>query len=988
MRTGLWLSIAFAVSATAATPPETASGPLAYSHLAYSHKVWRIEDGLPQNRIRTLAQTPDGYLWIGTSEGLARFDGLRFTVFDRSNTSALADDGILAERLTSDGALWIGTEGGGLVRYRGGEFRHFGPSEGLTNGFVRGIFEDSRKTLWIGTDRGFFRREGERFVRLDNTSEVPLATVASIVEDRTGRIWAASVTGLLTISDGRLVRSRAPCDTTRIRFLRPAANGDIWAVDAVGGGKLKDGCIADRILPNAAVRAVVDDREGNTWIGTEGHGLYRISGGVLSPFAGAVLPGNTVIAILEDTDGNVWVGCEDGLLRLSRSSVVNIGTAEGLQDSDVMSVFASRTGGNTAGELWIATLTGQLYSLSGGKLQRRHLSGPAADLPIRTVYQDLSGAFWFGSGSSAIVRVQGTSTRVFTKNDGLRNGSARQILDDGAGHIWFATASGASRWDGHSFRNYYLEDGITYPSTRCLLRDRRGDILIGTDAGLNRVHNGEVVRDGEFAALAHEAIWSLYEDSAGTLWLGTRGGGLLRFRNGAAARFDRNNGLMSNTVLAILEDKSERLWMSTSSGIVSASRRELDAAAERGQPVHVTPYGTSDGMASSEMNGGLQPAAAQTASGELWFASVKGAVKITADSPARRTHFPVLIEKVVADARTFPVNGEVVIPPGHGRLQIDFTLCDLVSPQRVDFRYRLEGFDENWTPALHARSANYTNLAPGKYVFHVMAAEAGSAANVSEARLAFTLRPAFYQTSWFVLVLVLFGAAIVWGGFAFFARQTRTRYNLLLAERTRLAREMHDTVIQGCVGVSTLLEASAGFRPVDAGEAEKLVDQARLQAIRTLEEARDAVWNLRHAPPAESAVAVLFDLAREMGEEHHIEVDTRVEGHGALERDLDRTILLVGREALGNAIKHARPSRIGIRVSYSPFDVSLEVTDDGVGFEMRAASTEQSRHFGLIGMRERVEAVGGSFHISSRPGTGTKVTATLPTAQQFHAAVP
>jgi ligand-binding sensor domain-containing protein/anti-sigma regulatory factor (Ser/Thr protein kinase) len=977
----------------------TAAGPGDRSAAAeYSHRIWRIEDGLPQNRIRTLAQTPDGYLWIGTSEGLARFDGARFTVFDRSNTPALADDGILSSRLTSDGSLWIGTEGGGLVRYQGGEFRHFGPESGLTNGFVRAIFEDRSHNLWIGTDRGFFRRQGDRFVRLDNTREIPLATVPSIAQDENGQIWVVSPLGLLRVQEGKLVRSTAACDTTHIRSLRPALDRTLWAAETMGGGKLKSGCVErDPHLPEVPLRPVVEDRDGNTWVGTEGHGLFRIwlqNGQVRrTPFAESILPGNTVNAILEDRERNLWMGCEDGLLRLSRSSVVNVGsdrglTDHGLADEDVLTVYSARSG-----ELWVATVTGQVYSISDDKATRRQLPGVAANLPISTVYEDRSGAFWFGTASSGIVRLVGGRATLYTKESGLRNGNARQILDDGEGHIWFALASGIARWDGTSFRNYYLEDGLSYPSTRCLLLDRNGDVLVGTDAGMNRIHNGEIVHDGEFSALSGDSIWSMYQDAAGTLWLGSRGAGLLRFRAGSIARFDRSSGLMSNTIAAILADREGsdpegRLWMSTSAGVASASRRELDAAAEQGQPIHITPYGPSDGMATSQMNGGIQPAAARTASGDLWFASVKGAVRIRPVNAPGRIAFPVLIEKIEADSRTIPLAGTVRIPPGHGRLQIDFTLCDLVSPQRVSFRYKLESFDENWTLALRNRSANYTNVPPGDYTFHVIASETGSPSSASEAVLKLRLEPAFYQTSWFIGLLVLGVAGAVWGGFAFFARQTRSRYQLLLAERTRLAREMHDTVIQGCVGVSTLLEASAGFRTIDKSEADKLIDQARLQATRTLEEARDAVWDLRHPQPAESAVAVLFDLARGLAAEHRIEIDTRVEGSGSPDRDLERTILFVGREALGNAITHAKPARIGICVSYTPFDVSLEVTDDGIGFDARRQTPAESRHFGLIGMRERVETAGGSFRIESRPGEGTKVLARIPTVQQFHAGVP
>ncbi len=955
----------------------------------YSQRIWRTEDGLPQNRVRVLSQTPDGYLWVGTSEGLARFDGARFTVFDRSNTPALDDDGILTLRVTADGDLWIGTEGGGLVRYHAGAFRNFGAREGLTNGFVRSIYEDSHKTLWIGTDRGFFRRDGDRFLRLDNTPEVPHATVPSIAEDEHGRLEAVSPLGLLTVEAGRLIRTpNNGCETSDIRNLHQTSTGYLWTVRNAGGGRLKNGCVEpDPMMPNFPMRTLTEDHEGTFWIGTIGHGLFRMSGGhPSSPVALTGAPGATVNAIFEDIEHNLWVACEDGLLRLSLSSVNNVGKAEGLDDEDVLTVYAAPDG-----DLWLATLTGQLYSLSGsgaspGELKRQRLLGAPAGTQARTVFQDHSGAFWFGTFDGGVIRQTASGITVYSKKNGMRGNSVRQILEDRAGNLWFALENGVSKWDGVSFRNYYLEDGLSYPSVRCLLVDKRGDVLAGTDAGLNRIHNGEIVRNAEFAALAGEKIWSMYEDAAGTLWLGTRGGGLIRCKSGAMTRFTRDNGLISNTIFSILEDNSGHLWMSTSSGIASAVRRELDAGG--GQNLHITPFGTADGIAGNQMNGGIQPAGARTASGDLWFAGARGAVHINpAGAPVRRL-MPVLIEKIEADSRTFPMTSPVSIPPGHGRLQIDFTVCDLVSPQRIAFRYKLEGFDENWTPAVRTRSANYTNLPHGDYTFHVIAADPGAPASASEAVLSFSILPAFYQTPWFFALLFLASAAAVWGGFAFFAHQTRARYGLLLTERTRLAREMHDTVIQGCVGVATLLEAAAGYRRADRSEADKLVDQARLQVTKTLEEAREAVWDLRHPQPPESAINVLFDLAHELGDEHNIRIDARREGSGALDPDVDRTILLVGREALGNAVAHADPSRIAITVGYTPFDVRLEVDDDGVGFDVPRETPPESRHFGLTGMRERVEAAGGSFRIESKPGAGTKVCARIPTVRRFRDAAP
>jgi ligand-binding sensor domain-containing protein/signal transduction histidine kinase len=969
IRNTLLTLILLAASAGAAAPPDTGG---------YGYRTWRIEDGLPENQIRNLSQTPDGYLWIGTSEGLVRFDGVRFTVFDRYNTPALGDDGIVALRLSRDGVLWIGTEGGGLAAYRAGVFRHYGPREGMTNSFVRSIFEDSRRQLWIGTDRGLFRRKGDSFERIACSAELAQVAVSSVLEDENGQIEAVSPASLVAVRNGRLERANGSCDTSQIRSLR-FVGGQLWAIGNAGGaGLVKNGCVQpDPGMPGIALRTIVRDRAGTVWIGTDGHGLLRRTGGVFRSFTAAPqLADNTVSSVFEDAASNLWIGSDDGLIRLSRSSVQNVGKAEGLDDENVLTVSPDR-----AGVLWITTVSGKVYQVTADGAHRYFLPGAARDFAIRTVFEDSTGARWFGAFLAGVVRESGGKATVYSSREGFGGAAVRQIAEDRTGMIWFALDSGLIRWDGHAFRAYSLEDGLAYPSVRCLLVDRSGDVLVGTDSGLTRIHKGEAVRDGEFAKLAKEKIRALYQDEAGTLWIGTRGGGLIRFRSGIATRYERGNGLTSNSVYAVLEDRNGNLWISTSSGVVSARREELDDAASNGQPIHVTPYGTGDGMLSSQVNGGTQPVAA--GAGEhgddgFWFATAKGAVHITSQVTRGVPHRPLMIERVIADSETLPVSGRVTIPAHVSQLQIDFTLCDLSSPQRVSFRYKLEGFDQNWIPAVRGRSANYTHVPPGDYTFHVMADDPGSTSPTSEAAMGLTLQPALYQTLWFYALAALAAGLSVWGGFAVYARQTRARYNLLLAERTRLAREMHDTVIQGCVGVATLLEASAGFRPVDPAESKHLVDQARTQVTKTLEEAREAVWNLRHSPPAESAVSALFDLARQLGEEHNIRVETEMAGSGALDSERDRAILLIGREAIGNAVAHARPSRIGVRIESSDAAVSLEVADDGVGFDPERQAAQESRHFGLIGMRERAEAAGGSFLVESSPGRGTKVRAILP----------
>ena len=933
----------------------------------YSHRVWRTEDGLPQNRIQAIAQTPDGYLWIGTSEGLARFDGSRFITFDRSNTPAITDNSIFSLEAVRDGSLWIGTEGGGLVHYSRRVFRSYGAAEGLTNGFVRASLLDRFGRLWVGTDHGFFRFENEHFVRVDNTPQVPFASITGIAEDPTGKIWASSAQGLLEVNDGKL--QRALCFDTK--------DPGLFVVSMIREGLIPDGChSANSVLPPAPRTALLKDAAGNVWVATLGEGLITIDGrtGARTSYSSpSTLPDSTVLTLFEDRQHNIWAGAQDGLVRFSRAVVTTLASAEGLADDNVTTTFEDR-----AGVMWIVTFSGQIYRMEAGAPHRYYLPASVRDLRYRSVFLDSRGDYWFATSGAGAVRLSNGSATRYTRQHGLRSDSIRQIYEDSRGTMWFATSSGLSSWSKGVFTSYYLNEGLSYPSVRCLA-EVNGDVIAGTDAGLNRIHQGRIVEDATFASLKDEKVWSLYVEG-GKIWAGTRGGGLVLIDNGKATRFTTQEGLVSNSIYQIVDDHAGRLWLSSPVGVSWIAKTELDSVtAGRARLVQSVNYGTAEGMATSQMSGGLQSAGCRRSSGDLWFPSVRGAVRLTPSRlPAHRSG-PVMIENVSASDATLLLSGEVAIPAGRDRLEIDFTACNLAAPQQVRFRYRLEGFDDSWIPASRQRSAFYSNLPPGHYLFKVMAEDADADGSQSEASIAIYKAPSFFQTAWFYSLMAALLACAAWGALWIYTRQTKSRFALLLNERTRLAREMHDTVIQGCVGVSALLEAAARFQRTNLSEAADLLAQARSQIKETLEEARRAVWNLRHSDGSRSPLFDLFDLARKLGREHGANVETEIEGKRvSLDPATDRALLLVGREALRNAVQHAHPARISVRIVFESSNVRMEIEDDGVCFDSGRSDLEERNHFGIIGMRERVEQLGGVFELSSNPGNGTLVVAEVP----------
>ena len=959
------------------------SDPLARE---YSHRVWRVQDGLPQNAIRVISQTPDGYLWIGSPGGLVRFDGSRFFVFDRANTPAFRDDSILALCPSRDGSLWIGLEGGGLLQYRHNTFRAFGPAEGLSNGFVRALYEDRGGTLWVGTDRGFFRLAKDRLERLDGQGDIPITAITHISQEPDGKIWVAAGIGLLQVEGVAIHRIQPGSKTlTGLRSLHASSSGELWLSTVEGLRRLDHGEVRqDPRLDHVRALTMCDDHEGNLWIGTLGAGLVRVSpGGVAFYRTSHVLPDNTISAIFEDREQNLWVGTQDGLLRLNKSVVETLTSEDGLGDDNVSTIYEGRDG-----VLWITTISGQIYRRVHGKLSLFRLPDSVAHARMRTVFEDSKGALWIGTELEGIIRLAGGAVTHFTTRDGLRNNNIRVFYEDRKGNLWIALGSGLSRWDGRQFHNYYIEDGLSYGSVRVLAEDHAGDLLVGTDGGLNRIHDGRFVPDASFAPLAGERIWALLEDADRTLWVGTRGGGLFRIAGGKLSKLTTHEGLLSNTVYRILEDANRHLWWSGPAGVFSASLEELNRVAD-GVAGGVLPgpagtiagvaYGTAEGLESTQMNGGFGSAGCRTSSGELWFPSVKGAVRIDPNLSRKSRPSPVLIDAMTADDRPIPLSGQIRIRPGHGKLEIHYTACSLLSPEQTRFQYLLEGFDETWTAGSSDRVAHYTNLPHGPYRFRVVATDSVAPRQSSEASVSFVWQPHLYETPWFYgLCAALFAAC---GAIALriYARQTKARYAVLLSERTRLAREMHDTVIQGCVGVSTLLEAASGFHPAGAGRMKELLDQARVQIRLTLDEARQAVWDLRHAQLEGELAGMLRDFVRQLSSEQSVPIRVELAGSPVpLESGTVRSMFLVAREAVRNAVTHSASRQISIRLCFDATEVRLEVVDDGRGFTPPGREVEARGHYGILGMRERVEQLGGRFLLHSSPGSGTAVVARLP----------
>jgi ligand-binding sensor domain-containing protein/two-component sensor histidine kinase len=970
-QTGVLLLLAAASAISETAPPDAP---------AYSRRVWRSADGLPEDFAQSLAQTQDGYLWIGTSGGLARFDGVSFVVFNRENTPAFLDDSVYSLLVTRDGTLWAGTEGGGLVRYKDGRFRAFGSAKGLTNGFVRVIYEDRNNQLWVGTDAGLFRMHDESLVRVDGRDGAPEMNVHAICEDRAGRLLVGGW-GVLVLRGQEVnyfTSNESQADNS-VRTIRQTADGAIWIGSISGLRRLDRGLNGDpfkagKVLSGVNVSALLESRGGAVWIGAYGQGLMRYRAGRIVSFsAPSSLPHNNVLALFEDGEDNVWVGAQGGLLRLSPSAASVITTADDAPQS-INTIYQ-----DPRGDLFVTALNGKLFRLARQTLAPVRLPAPLDRMSVRNLFRDSRGALWVGTDGQGVARIDAGGVVRYTMKDGLVNDFIRAFCEDREGAIWIGTDGKLSRLHRGTFQNFTVKDGLAYDSIRALLLDRSGDLWVATDGGLSRLRAGRFVADPSLERLRGQKVWSLLEDAEGKLWIGTHGAGLFLLKDGALTQFTTKDGLPSNKIHFIVEDAQGSLWMSGPSGVVAVSRREIESLS--GQPagrLAVRVYSTAEGLSTNQMNGGVQPAGAMLASGEMWFPSAKGAIRIEPGAPGRRSAPPVLIEQVLADDRATPFSKRLVLTPGRGKLEIHYTAIRLRSPDRIRFKFRMEGFDQDWTDAGQRRVAYYTNLPAGKYRFHVVAYEMDDPRGPAEQVLSIEWRPHFYKTAWFPALCGLAALALAWGWYRLHVRNLRQRFAAVLEERNRLAREMHDTLIQGCVGVSALLEAASSAREVSPSIGDELLDRARNEVRTTVDEARLAVWNLRQSS-GEGLAPAISQLTRRLSLETGIPI--RFESNGSapdLGAETERSLLMIVREALQNALRHAGPKHVSVALRSDRRGLQVEIEDDGRGFDPSIINSSNGQHYGLIGMRERAEKLGGRLLLTSSPGKGTQVRLSVP----------
>ena len=975
-----WALLFAVLPAHASAPTPAAIADKTASAEQYTRRIWRIQDGLPEDTVQAIEQSRDGYLWIGTTGGLVQFDGSRFHLYDHATTPALADNSVFCILIARDGSLWIGTDGGGLAHLQDGVFTAYSQANGLSNSFVRSLIEDEQGRIWIGTDNGLFWMVQNKVRQVDTSAYASDFAVHSIVEDREHRVWVGG-SSLLVFDQGGVSEKQLPGrdSENRVKSIAETQDGTVW-VGTVGGlDRLVDGRFVPIEQIKGTVRTLRETRDGALWIGTIGHGLYRYAKGELLHWTSAnLLPSNTILSVFEDSEQQVWIGTQEGMVRLSKTPV-SVLPLPGDSDPDIGTISADANG-----TIW--AVSSGVYAIRNG-VARPYKFPNLPDVPIRNLFRDRSGDLWIGTDGSGVYRWTHAGMIHYAAPGRLINNFVRAFLQSKDGSLWIATDEGVSRLAGAETRNYQVSNGLAYFSVRALVEDRAGDIWIGTDHGLSHLHAGAFVHDAATAGMAEEKVWSILEDSHGALWFGTRGHGLFRYAGGTITTFTTGQGLATNSIYQLLADRRGSLWLSGPTTISSFPLPGQDAGADT--HLRVTVYELPYDTIAAQMYGGRQPAGCVGLEGDIWFASSRGPVRVMPQPPARVAPPRALLTQINADGRVLPLSSHLVFPASLSRLEIAFAPLLLRSQEDVRFRYRLEGFDQDWIDAGTARVANYTNLPAGKYRFRVAAFEVNNPAVVSEVSFALEKKPHFYETWWFLTLCLLTIALLILAIYQSRIRSLRLRFKAVLEERNRLAREMHDTVIQGCTSISALLEAISSLRRENLALQENLLDHARMQVRTTIDEARQAVWNLRHR---EECVADLRSgaaaIAARTSEEFGIAVESMEEGRPFNVRaSVARELLMVIREAVYNGALHGRPRTIEIKLIYTRDELNTIVRDDGCGFDPAALKREDAKHYGIEGMRERVERMGGRLCLVSIPALGTTVSFSIRRAYlQFPAA--
>ncbi|HXE65157.1 MAG TPA: two-component regulator propeller domain-containing protein [Bryobacteraceae bacterium] len=937
----------------------------------YSASVWTQEQGLPQDAITAIAQTSDGYLWLGTDEGLARFDGYEFVSLSHES-GAPAASSIAALAGGKDGALWIGSRAG-LTLFKGGRFQTYTRKDGLPGGLVSDLFIDHAGILWVVAGGNLSRFDGAHFTTFIRGRDVTLQSVRAVTESVDHELYICGNSSVAKFVNGKFVTVIGP-DALGSDFpshIQADRNGNLWITGARGViERLKDGTLKryrrnEGLSDAFGMNTVIQDRGGTIWVGTD-WGLSRLEGHKFRNLPDS-RDGSPARCIFEDREGNLWVGSDNGLTRYRDDLFTSLGKSEGLPENGPTTLLQDHKGivwaGYDDGLLMINSSTHLLaVRVSSARLFSRHLhETPSGELLVPS--------------RQGLIRIREGRQTTFIAPDPQGRKTVFDALEDSSGRLWLALPNGLGELEDGRLK-IVIPAGPLYrdDSFYALAASPDGVVWAGTlSDGLWRYSNGQKRLFTTSDGLTSDQVRSLYLDGSGTLWIGTQDGGLNSFQDGKFVAYRARDGILSDNIHGITDD-GESLWLSTSRGISRVAHVQLNDFAHRKiRFLHPINYGVDDGLRSAQANGGER-----LADGTIWFATNRG-IAIYDPKVNETAPLPPLahILDLSAGRHSFG-NIHPRLPAGNGRVQIRYTGIHLRAPDRVQYSYMLDGLDAEWSSADSARLVNYDSLEHGHFRFRVKAEIPGG--SISESAIDFDVDPHFYETVWFRALLVAMGAGLIVAAYKFRERQVRSRFALVLAERARLAREVHDTLAQGYVGIASQLDVVDLTMPSDAAPARSALALARRMARHSITEARRSLMDLRASALEDQNLAVALESgAGRWTAGSDTAVNVSVKGDAShLPEEVAHHVFRIAQEAVANAVSHAAPHAIHVELRIEANQLRLQIEDDGCGFEPGDAFTSKKGHFGLIGMRERAERIRGRLDLTSGRGKGTRVAVVVP----------
>ncbi len=956
----------------------------------FVHQAWGPDQGFPGGTIYAISRSSDGYLWIGTDRGLVRFDGYTFELIHPLLLGLPAVSSVHGLALDGEGVLWIQFEGPHLALYQDGQFMDASSSRKIPDVIYSAMALDhGGNVLLSGFGEDMLRSRKGAVDSITENQNMP-GTVISLAESRDGRIWVGTRdSGLFRVEQGRVSPMSGLLRVAKINALVGANNGGLWVGTDRGLLFLTNTGDLGGSLPawtqKLQILALFKDRNGCVWAGTD-KGLLRITPAGEASLRAGTEDQSEVNAVFEDREGNLWFGGTAGLERLQDGVFTTYGPADGFPSVQVGPIFADSEGG-----VWFAPLAGGLYWYKDGRLRRVQQDGLDGDV----VYSIDGGAgdVWIARQRGGLTRIRDRgetlAMKTYTDKDGLAQNNVYAVHRSRNGTVWAGTVSGGlSVFDGSGFRTYTTVNGLESNSVNSITETSDGSVWVATPAGLEQFRDGHWMHFTTQNGLPGADVRLCFADAEGIVWIAT-GGGLAYFSAGRITIVNELPNSVSGQVLGITEDRLGSLWFSTSDHVLRIDREALLSGSPR--PPEIVSYGLADGLSRIEPVR-RERSLVSDASGRLWIALHRGIASGEPTTTARDSlPIHVRIGAVTQSGKSVSLNGSPALPAGTRSMTFHFEGDSLFAPNRVRFRYRLEDAESAWSMAGESRQVSYNNLGPGIYRFHVVASRDGRLWNSPETVEAFSIDRAYWQTWWFRSTGAMALGLLVLGMIRIrsirLSRQLHARFQERLSERTRIAQELHDTLLQSFQGLMLRFQTVDNLLPARPGEAKKVLEEALDHADSAIIESRNAIQSIR------SSTSLTGDLAHsiqgmmtELAEVYALDGNTNpqfsvvVEGEPRpLKAPVNAEVSRIARECLRNAFQHARASRIEAELTFGESQLRIRMRDDGVGIDPQVLKNgKRLGHWGMIGIKERASQVGAQLNVWSKPGVGTEVDLSVP----------